>query len=54
VPDAPLQLSTPDTQVVEQIFMVEVLTDATKRFVLNVQDYFQLPVVCRQTDLQLY
>ncbi len=42
MPDAPLQLSTPDTQVVEQISMVEVLTDATKRFVLNVQDYFQL------------
>jgi phospholipid/cholesterol/gamma-HCH transport system permease protein len=42
VPDAPLQLSTPDTPVVEQISMVEVLTDATKRFILNVQDYFQL------------
>lgn len=42
MPDAPLQLSTPDTPIVEQISMVEVLTDATKRFVLNVQDYFQL------------
>jgi phospholipid/cholesterol/gamma-HCH transport system permease protein len=42
VPDAPLQISTTDAQPIEQISMVAVLTDATKRFVLNVQEYFQL------------
>ena len=39
--EAPLHLAENEAPI-EQISMTEVLTDATKRFVLNVQDYFQL------------
>jgi phospholipid/cholesterol/gamma-HCH transport system permease protein len=41
VAEAPLHLAENEAPI-EQISMTEVLTDATKRFVLNVQDYFQL------------
>ena len=40
--EAPLQIANPDVHPVEEIPMLEVLTDATKRFVSDVQDYFQL------------
>jgi phospholipid/cholesterol/gamma-HCH transport system permease protein len=41
VSEADLHLAQNEAPV-EQISMTEVLTDASKRFVLNVQDYFQL------------
>jgi phospholipid/cholesterol/gamma-HCH transport system permease protein len=43
VAEAPLQLAEQNAPA-EEISMVEVLTDASKRFVANVQDYFQLAV----------
>ncbi|MGC1903367.1 MAG: ABC transporter permease [Candidatus Acidiferrum sp.] len=40
--EAPLQLAERDAQPVEQVPMFEVLTDAAKRFVSDVQDYSRL------------
>ncbi|HEY1925520.1 MAG TPA: ABC transporter permease [Candidatus Acidoferrum sp.] len=40
--EAPLQLAERDAQPVEQVPMLEVLTDAAKRFVSDVQDYSRL------------
>jgi phospholipid/cholesterol/gamma-HCH transport system permease protein len=42
VAEAPLQLAERDAQPVEQVPMFEVLTDAAKRFVSDVQDYSRL------------
>jgi phospholipid/cholesterol/gamma-HCH transport system permease protein len=42
VADTPLQVAAQETEPVEQLSMVSVLTDAFKRFLSQVQDYVQM------------
>jgi phospholipid/cholesterol/gamma-HCH transport system permease protein len=42
VADTPLQVAAQETEPVEQLSMVGVLTDASKRFLSQVQDYVQM------------
>jgi phospholipid/cholesterol/gamma-HCH transport system permease protein len=44
VADTPLQVAAQETEPVEQLSMVAVLTDAFKRFLSQVQDYYHMSI----------